>query len=77
MKFILIEAIFSYSSKLITIPVTFDAVFHVTNMMDNNNEIVAFKVIDTVPVQPEHFGFAPLILWNKWVMKFEEKHWRN
>jgi hypothetical protein len=73
--FVIIEAIFTYKVKIISIPVTHDAIFQIANMMENSKDVIAFKVIDTNPVEPKHFGFGSD--WKKWVTKFEYNHFQS
>lgn len=71
MTFILIEILFQYGKRLVTIPVIRDeGLFCVLNCLDNSNGVVAYKVIDTIPVSPKHFGYGPD--WKKWTLSFTE-----
>ncbi len=73
MEFVLIEVIFRYEYRLVTLPVVSnEGLFCVLNCLENSDKVVAFKVIDTQPVLPKHFGYGAD--WNKWVMTFTQAH---
>jgi hypothetical protein len=73
MDFILIEIIFKYRHNLVTIPVVrSEGLFCVLNCLDYSDAVIAYKVIDSQPVLPKHFGYGPD--WKKWVLSFTHEH---
>jgi hypothetical protein len=73
MMFVLIEIMFKYNKRLVTIPVIQDeGLFCMLNCLDNSDRVIAFKVIVDRSVHPNHFGYGPD--WKKWVMIFTEEH---
>ena len=73
MDFILIEVIFQYDRRLVNFPVVRgEGLFCVLNCLDNSDKVIAYKVVDSQPVPPKHFGYGPD--WNKWVMTFTQEH---
>ncbi|MDX9695807.1 MAG: hypothetical protein RBT49_08455 [Bacteroidales bacterium] len=72
--FYLVEVIFiDGKHSYCTFPVTIQALSSFANMLEDSKNVVVFKVIDSCPVEPKHFGFGG---YKKWVTKFESEHFR-
>ena len=74
MKFVIVEILFRYNTQIVTIPVIIDkGLYAVVSMLDKSVDVIKFKVIDGCVVEPNHFGYAPLVAWDKWVTRFTEE----
>lgn len=72
--FYIVEVIFTNGKHpSLSFPVTHGALSSFTNMLENSNDVVVFKVIDDCPVEPNYFGFGG---YTKWLTKFETEHFR-
>lgn len=75
MKFVTIEVLYnSPNNNRSNYPVISSDLYNLVSCLDSSENVIAFKVIDTQPVMPNYFGYAPFIAWKKWVLKFEKEY---
>lgn len=68
MNFIMVEVLFKYERRKVTIPVINDeGAFCIINCLDKSEEVVAYIVTNGGYVTHKHFGWGPF---DKWVKVF-------